>query len=229
MKKFMLFVLALLLLCSTLVPAQASDFSLSDFLNSMYNTSSDIMPKNIKMPQQFSIKYEYVEDGKYREVTMECDLSGNYHYKDNEDEYLFVKSGSGYKIAINTLNGFAYKSNDKYTFDYIKSLTKKFWECALPLDDDYIMGTTTEEGTVEICGRTANRFKVEIGLGYNFGGYNVSMSDATYYDFDAETGICMATSSSENINYMGLSSNDDQSGFSCIHFRLSSISLPTAP
>ena len=37
MKKFMLFVLALLLLCSTLVPAQASDFSLSDFLNSKYN------------------------------------------------------------------------------------------------------------------------------------------------------------------------------------------------
>lgn len=165
MKKFMLFVLALLLLCSTLVPAQASDFSLSDFLNSMYNTSSDTMPKNVKMPQQFSITYEYVEDGKYREVTMECDLSGNYHYKDNEDEYLFVKSGSGYKIAINTLNGFAYKSNDKYTFDYIKSLTKKFWECALPLDDDYIMGTTTEEGTVEICGRTANRFKVEIDWG----------------------------------------------------------------
>lgn len=68
MKKFMLFVLALLLLCSTLVPAQASDFSLSDFLNSMYNTSSDTMPKNVKMPQQFSITYEYVEDGKYREV-----------------------------------------------------------------------------------------------------------------------------------------------------------------
>lgn len=104
MKKFMLFVLALLLLCSTLVPAHASDFSLSDFLNSMYNTSSDTMPKNVKMPQQFSITYEYVEDGKYREVTMECDLSGNYHYKDNEDEYLFVKSGSGYKIAINTLD-----------------------------------------------------------------------------------------------------------------------------
>ena len=228
MKKCLAVILATILLCGMIPVACASGFDFGDMFNSMYNNSSDMMPKNIAMPKQFSITYEFVEDGKFKEVTMEKDANDNYHYKDNEDEYLFVKDGKGYKIAIGTVNGFAYKNNDKYTFERIKELTRKFWSCATPLDDDYTMGTTTEEGSGEICGRKTNKFKVDLGFGYNFGGYSMSMSEATYYEFDQETGICLASSSNEDVNVMGMSAGDgEQAGFECTRFELNDVSLPT--
>ena len=228
MKKCLAVILATILLCGMIPVACASGFDFGDMFNSMYNNSSDMMPKNIAMPKQFSITYEFVEDGKFKEVTMEKDANDNYHYKDNEDEYLFVKDGKGYKIAIGTVNGFAYKNNDKYTFERIKELTRKFWSCATPLDDDYTMGTTTEEGSGEICGRKTNKFKVDLGFGYNFGGYSMSMSEATYYEFDQETGICLTSYSNEDVNVMGMSVGDDeQAGFECTRFELNNVSLPT--
>ncbi len=228
MKKCLAILLAVLLLCGMIPCASASGFDFGDMFNSMYNSSSDMMPKNITMPTKFSITYEYVEDGKFKEVTMEKDESDNYHYKDNDDEYLFVKDGKGYKIAIGTVNGFAYKNNDKYTFDRVKELTQKFWSFATPLDNDFTMGTTTEEGTGEICGRKTNKFKVDLGFGYSFGGYSMSMSEATFYDFDQETGICLASSSNEDVSVMGINAGDgEQAGFECIRFELSDVLLPT--
>lgn len=230
MKRILSLALTALMLCCAFVSAQASDFGLGDLgdlFGSMYNDSSDMMPKNITMPKQFSITYEYVENGKFREVTMEKDANDNYHYKDNEDEYLFVKDGKGYKVAIGTVNGFAYKNNDKYAFDYVKELTEKFWKCATPLDDDFTMGTTTEDGTGEVCGRKTNKFKVELGMSYSFGGYSAGLSEATYYDFDTETGICMASSSDEKASVMGMSSSDSDGGFECTRFELNDVTLPT--
>jgi len=221
MKKLFSALLACMLAVTCCATALATDFDLGDLGNlfsSMYNNSSDMMPKNITMPREFSITYEYVENGRMREVTMERDSSDNYHYKDGENEYLFVKDGRGYRVAIGTVNGFAYKNHEKSTFDYVKELTEKFWKCATPLDDDFTMGTTTEEGTGEICGRKTNKYKVELGLGYNFGGYSMSMSEATYYDFDAETGICLASTSNENVSVMGLNSADSDGGFECTRF-----------
>lgn len=227
MKKFITAILIITLLCGISATAGASGLDYGDLLNSMYNNSSDMMPKNITMPRQFSITYEYIENGKYVEVTMEKDGNDNYHYRDSEEEYLFVKDGKGYKIAIATVNGFVFKSNDKYTFDRVKQLTKLFWTCATPLDDDYTMGTTTEEGTGEICGRKTNKFKVDLGFGYNFGGYSMSMSEATYYEFDQETGICLASSSNENISVMGMNTGTgNKEGFECVRFELTNILLP---
>lgn len=227
MKKIIAVVLTVVLLCGSFVVANASDFGLSDLFGSMYNDSSNKMPKNITMPKKFSITYEYVENGKFREVTMEKGENENYHYKDSEDEYLFVKDGKGYKIAIGTVNGFAYKNNDKYTFDHVKELTQKFWACATPLDDDFTMGTTTEEGTGEICGRKTNKYKVDLGFGYNFGGYSMSMSEATFYDFDQDTGICLASSSNEDVSVMGMNAGDgEQAGFECTRFELNDVTLP---
>ena len=228
MKKILSIFLTAVLLCSCLASASAGDFGLGDLLGSMYNNSSSKMPGNITMPNQFSIRYEFVEDGKFREVTMEKDANENYHYKDNEDEYLFVKDGKGYRIAIGTVNGFAYKNEDKYTFDRVKELTAKFWACATPLESDLTMGTTTEEGTGKICGRATNKFKVDLGFGYNFGGYSMSMSEATFYDFDQETGICLASSSNEDMTVMGMNTGDgEQAGFECTRFELNDITLPT--
>ncbi len=228
MKKCLAVILVAILLCGILPAACASDFGLGDLFGSMYNSSSDMMPKNITMPKAFSITYEYVEDGKYKEVTLEKDANDNYHYKDSEDEYLFVKDGKGYKIAIGTVNGFAYKSNDKYTFDRVKELTQKFWTCATPLDDDFTMGTTTEAGTGEICGRKTNKFKVDLGFGYNFGGYSMSMSEATFYEFDQETGICLASSSNGDVSVMGMNAGDgEQAAFECTRFELNDVVLPT--
>jgi len=228
MKKCLSTVLALLFLLGTLSAAYATDLDFGNLFGSLYNESSSMMPQNITMPTQFSITYEYAEDGKFKEVTMEKDINDNYHYKDNEDEYLFVKDGRGYKIAIGTVNGFVYKSNDKYTFDRVKELSQKFWNCATPLDDDFTMGTTTEEGTDEVCGRKTNKFKVDLSFGYSFGGYNMSMSEATFYDFDQETGICLASSSNEDVRVMGMTSgNGVEAGFECTHFELSNVTLPS--
>ena len=164
------------------------------------------------MPDQFSITYEYTDSGKFREVTMEKDRSGNYHYRDSENEYLFVKAGSGYRIAIGTVNGFVYKNEEKYTMDYIKTLSSKFWDCA----------------TGEVCGRTTDRFKVELGMSYSVGGYGMSMSEGTFYDFDHDTGICLASSSSENVSAFGLNMSDDSDdNFECIHFELNNVTLPS--
>ena len=228
MKKFWAVFLVGILLCGMLPPALASGFDLGDMFSSFYNGSSDMMPKDITMPETFSITYEYIEDGKFKEVTMEKDKSDNYHYKDSEDEYLFVKDGKGYKIAIGTVSGFVYKNNDKYTFEYIKELSQKFWSFATPLDDDITLGTTTEEGTGEICGRKTNKYKVDLGFGYNLGGYSMSMSEATYYEFDQETGICLASSTSDDVNFMGLNAGDDeQEGYECTRFEISDVTLPT--
>ena len=227
MRKVFLVVLAVLLACSSLVAALASDFGLGELLDSVYNNSSSMMPQNITMPKKFSITYEYVENGKFLEVTLEKDESENYHYKDDEDEYLFVKDGKGYRIAVGTVSGFVYKNNEKYTFDRIKELTQRFWGCATPLDDDFTMGTTTKEGSGEICGRKTDKFKVDFDFGYNFGGYSMSMSEATFYDFDLETGICLASSSNEAVNVMGMNAGDgEQAGFECIRFELESVLLP---
>lgn len=228
MKKCLAVILATILLCGIIPVADASGFDFGDMFNSMYNNSSDIMPKNISLPKQFSITYEYVEDGKFKEVVMEKDENDNYHYKDSEDEYLFIKDGKGYKIAIGTVNGFAYKNNDKYTLDHVKEITKRFWLCATPLEDDFTMGTTTEEGSGEICGRKTNKFKVDLGFGYNFGGYSMSMSEATYYEFDQETGICLASSSNEDVNVMGMNAGDgEKTGFECTRFELNDVTIPT--
>ncbi len=227
MKKVLSIVLATLMLVFFQVSSQAADIDFGKLFSSLYNDTSSMMPKNITLPKEFSITYEYNEDGKIREVTMERDAHDNYHYKDSEDEYLFIKDGRGYKIAISTLNGFVYKNNNKYDFNHIKELTEKFWKCATPLDDDITMGTTTSEGTGNICGRKTNKFKVELGMGYSFGGYSVSMSDATYYDFDAETDICLASSSSDTVSVLGMSSGDNDNGFECIRFELSKVTLPT--
>jgi len=225
MKKVVAFVLLLILFCSSLT-AQATNLDFGELFNSVYNSSSSAMPRSFHMPEEFSIVYEYVEEGKFKEVLMEKDKNDNYHYKDHEDEFLFVKEGRGYRIAIATMNGFVYKNKDKYDFDYIKELTSKFWKCAEPLED-YQMGTTTEEGSGNICGRKTNKFKVELGLGYNLNGLNVSMSDATFYEFDAETGICMASSKKDNISYLGMNLSDgDNSGFECISFETDRIVLP---
>ena len=227
MKKCLAFVLVTILFCGMVTTVCASGFDFGGMLNSMYNNSSDMMPKNITMPNQFSITYEYVEDGKFKEVVLEKDEGDNYHYKDSEDEYLFVKDGKGYKIAIGTVNGFAYKNNDKYTFDRVKEITHRFWSCATPLDDDFTMGTTTEEGTGEICGRKTNKFKVDLGFGYSFGGYNMSMSEATFYEFDQETGICLASSSNEDVSVMGMNAGDgEQAGFECTRFELGNVTIP---
>lgn len=226
MKKLLAAILATALIIMML-PAAYASFDLDGFLNSTYNNSSDMMPKNITMPEQFSLTYEFDEGGKFVEVTMEKDTNGNYHYKDNEDEYLFIKDGKGYKIAIKTVNGFAYKNNDKYTFDHVKELTRKFWTCATPLDDDFTMGTTTEEGVGNICGRKTNKFKVDLGMGYSLGGMSMSVGETTFYDFDQETGICMASSSTSDVSVMGMNSSDGQAGFECIRFELNNIALPT--
>ena len=228
MKKTIIILIASVLLCGLFSSAAASGFDFGDLFNSMYNSSSEMMPKKISFPAKFSITYEYVEEGKYKEILMEKDESDNYHYKDNEDEYLFIKDGKGYKIAIGTVNGFAYKNNDKYTFERIKELSEKFWSFATPLDDDFTMGTITEEGSGEICGRKTNKFKVDFGFGYNFGGYNMSMNEVTYYEFDQETGICLASSTNEDVSVMGMNAGDgDQEGFECTRFEISNVKLPT--
>ena len=228
MKKRFICILTAAVLCCALYAAPASGFDFGDMFNSIYNNSSSMMPKDITMPAQFSITYEYVEDGKYKEVTMEADAAGNYHYKDSEDEYLFVKDGRGYKVAVGTVNGFAYKSSEKITFDRLKELTQKFWDCATPVDDEIVMGTTTEEGSGEVCGRKTNKFKVDFGFGYDFGGYSMSMNEATYYEFDQETGICLASSSNEDVNVWGMNAGDgEQAGFECIRFALNNVKLPT--
>ncbi len=228
MKKYLPVILMIVFLCGAFPAAFASDFGFGDLFDSMYNNSSDMMPKNITMPKTFSITYEYVEEGKFKEVTMKKDANENYHYKDNEDEYLFIKDGKGYKIAIGTVNGFVYKNNEKYTFNHVKELTEKFWSCATPLDEDFTIGTTTEEGTGEVCGRKTNKYKVDFGFGYNLGGYNMSMSEATFYDFDQETDICLASSSSEDVNVMGMNAGDgEQAAFECTHFELNDVVLPT--
>ena len=90
------------------------------------------------------------------------------------------------------------------------------------------MGTTTEEGSGEICGRKTNKFKVDLGFGYNFGGYSMSMSEATYYEFDQETGICLASSSNEDVNVMGMNAGDgEKAGFECTRFELNDVTIPT--
>ena len=227
MKKSLSVLLVAIMLFSVQVSALATDFDFGQLFSSIYNNSSSMMPKNITLPQEFSITYEYIEDGKIREVTMERDARDNYHYKDSEDEYLFVKDGRGYKIAVATLSGFVYKNINKYDFNHIKKLTEKFWKCATPLDDDITMGTTTAEGNGKVCGRKTNKFKVELGMGYSFGGYSVSMSDATYYDFDAETDICLASSSSETVSVIGMSSGDNDNGFECTRFEIKNVTIPS--
>ena len=227
MKRCVAVILTVILLCGVITAAYASGLDFGDLFGSMYNDSSDMMPKNITMPRKFSITYEFVEDGKFKEVTMEKDEDDNYHYKDNDDEYLFIKDGKGYRIAIGTVNGFAFKNNEKYTFDRVKELTRRFWSCATPLDEDITIGTTTEEGTGEICGRQTNKFKVDLGFGYNLGGYSMSMSEATYYDFDQDTGICLASSSNENVNVMGMNAGDgEQTAFECTRFEINDVVLP---
>ena len=227
MKKLLSVFITSLLICTAMVCVHAEGFDFGSMLGSLYNSSSSMMPKDILMPDQFSITYEYSESGKFRQVLMEKDKTGNYHYKDYEDEYLFIKDGKGYRVAIATVNGFIYKNNEKYTFDYVKTQTSKFWEFAMPLDD-ITMGTTTSEGEGEICKRKTNKFKVDLGMGYSFGGYSVSMSEATYYEFDQETGICLFSSKNEDVSVMGFNTSDgDQDGFECIEFEIDNISLPS--
>ena len=123
-------------------------------------------------------------------------------------------------------NGYKFHVADKYMTRAGNSNEQKL----VPFnpDDDFAMGTTTEEGSGEVCGRKTNRFKVDLGFGYNFGGYSMSMSEATFYDFDQETGICLASSTNENVNVMGMNSGDDEDeGFECIRFELNKVTLPT--
>ena len=228
MKKMLSFVFAVMLVCGSAACAQGDSFDFGSLFGSLYNGSSSMMPKNVSMPDQFSIAYEYTDSGKFRQVLMEKDKAGNYHYKDSSDEFLFIKDGKGYRIAVSTVNGFAYKDTEKYSFDYVKSLTGKFWECAAPLDDDITLGSTTSEGQGQICGRKTDKFKVDLGMGYSIGGYSVSMSEATYYEFDRETGICLASSMSDDVSFMGINAGDDDlDGFECVRFELRDVSLPS--
>ena len=229
MKKVLMVVVMIVLLSGMVSTAGAGSLGLGDLFNSIYGSSSSSIPKNIKMPDQFSITYEYTDSGKFREVTMEKDRSGNYHYRDSENEYLFVKAGSGYRIAIGTVNGFVYKNEEKYTLDHVKTLSSKFWDCATPdVEEIEVLGTVREAGAGEVCGRKTNKFKIELGMSYNFGGYGMSMSEGTFYDFDKETGICLASSSSEDLSAFGLNMSDDSDdGFECVHFELKNVTLPS--
>ena len=86
-----------------------------------------------------------------------------------------------------------------------------------------------EKGTLFLfCGRKTDRFKVELGMSYNIGGYGMSMSEGTFYDFDKETNICLASSSSENMSAFGLNMSDESDdSFECIHFELKNVTLPS--
>lgn len=229
MKKVLMAVVLVVLISGMVSTVCAGSLGFGDLFNSIYGSSSSSIPKNIRMPDQFSITYEYTDSGKFREVTMEKDRSGNYHYRDSENEYLFVKAGSGYRIAIGTVNGFAYKNEEKYTLDYIKTLSSRFWDCATPdVQEIEILGTVSEDGTGEVCGRKTDRFKVELGMSYSVGGYGMSMSEGTFYDFDHDTGICLASSSSGNVSAFGLNMSDDSDdNFECIHFELKNVTLPS--
>ena len=227
MKKLISMAAVVFLLVGIASVSSAGDFGFGDIFGSAFGTSSVQLPGKYKMPDEFSITYEYAEDGKYREVTLEKDKSGSYHYKDHEDEYLFIKDGKGYRVAVGTVSGFVLRSNEKYDLDYVKTLTEKFWSCAAPLEDDIAMGTVTEEGSGEICGRKTKQYKVDLGLGYSLGGYTMSMSEATYYAFDAETNICLASSTNEDVHVMGLSAGDgEQDAFECIRFEIAGVKLP---
>lgn len=227
MKKRLLAVITAGIVCGMSFGAGATDVDFGELFSSLEEMYSDPIESDINMPEKFSITYEYVEDGKFKEVTMEKDEMNNYHYKDSEDEFLFISDGNGYRFAIGTVSGFAYKNEDKYTFDYVKEQTSKFWHYVDPLEDEITMGTKTDEGTSEICGRPTNKYKIEWGMDYNFGGYNMSMSDATYYEMDQETGICLASSSNSDVSVMGISSSDEGTeGFECIRFELEDVTLP---
>ena len=92
MKKVLVVVIMIALVSGMVSTAGAGSLGLGDLFNSIYGSSSSSIPKDVKMPNQFSITYEYTDSGKFREVTMEKDNNGNYHYKDSENEYLFVKN-----------------------------------------------------------------------------------------------------------------------------------------
>ena len=230
MKKGIRIAIILMLICTLTGTAAATSLNLGDLFNSVYGgESSTSLPRNVSMPDEFSITYEYSDSGKYREVTMEKDRSGNYHYKDSEDEYLFVRERNGYRIAIGTVNGFAFKNNDKYTMDHIKTLTAKFWDCATPDTDSLsILGKVVEDGNGTVCGRKTNRYKIDVGMSYNIGGFGMSMNEGMVYDFDQETNVCLASKGSEAVSAFGLNMSDDSGdSFECIHFELSNIKLPT--
>ena len=228
MKKGFTLMLVLCLLCTLVPAAGAEGMGLGDLLGMFGQGSSGKLPGKITMPDRFSITYEYSEDGKYREVTMEKDGNGSYHYADSEDEYLFVAEGNGYRMAVKTVNGFAYKNREKYTFDAVRSLTSRFWECATPdMEEMAFLGTVKEDGTGEVCGRKTDRYLVEVGMSYSFGGYDMSVSEGTRYEFDHETGVCLASSASGDVNAFGFSVSDDSGdGFACIRFELGDVRLP---
>ena len=97
MRKWILTVLILGIICGMNITVYASDVDFGDLLGSMAGMSSDSIGNDVSMPDAFSITYEYVENGMFKEVTMEKDEQDNYHYKDSEDEFLFIKDGNGYR------------------------------------------------------------------------------------------------------------------------------------
>ena len=225
MKKVISVVLVALMLITPIISAHAYD-DLDALLGGFYGRSSNNLPGKPNMPDQFSITYEYAANGRFFQVTMEKDINENYHYLQGNDEYLFLKDGRGYEVAIKTVGGFFLKSDEKNTWDYVESETETFWAFVCPTDE-YSFGTITKEGEGEICNRITEKNTIEFGMGANFGGYNMSMSQNSYLEYDKETGICLASSNTEGMNVNGLDFSDDaEFNFECIRFETEDILLP---
>ena len=64
MKKNISLFLVMFMLCSIQISAQASEIDFGKLFSSILNDSSNMIPKNISLPKEFSITYEYIDDGK---------------------------------------------------------------------------------------------------------------------------------------------------------------------
>ena len=122
------------------------------------------LPDPVKMPAAYSVTYQRL-DKKKNEITtlLERDEDGIIHYRDGENECVFVKTDEGFRMypILPDGDGFGEWDGVLLSARSVRSLTDNFWNCA---DQTFIkwLGTELTEET-EYLGRPCGLYHAQPG------------------------------------------------------------------
>lgn len=142
------------------------------------------LPDPVRMPVAYSVAYHRLDEKKNEVVTLlERDEAGNIHFLDAGKEFVFVRTGDGFRKypVLADQEGFGEWDGVLLSARSVRGLTDHFWKCA---DQTFIkwLGVERTEET-EYLGRRGGLYHAEPGT--------ITFRYQCDMVIDDETGICL--------------------------------------
>ena len=148
------------------------------------------LPDPVRMPDTYSVTYHRRDKKKNEIITLlERDADGNIHYRDGENEMVFVRTDKGFRMYPVPADGSGFGEWDGVLLSArsVRDKTSPFWDCA---DQTFIkwLGVDRTDDT-EYLGRSCGLYHAEPGT--------ITFTYKCDMVIDDETGICLCYTADE--------------------------------